>query len=34
MAGAREITATTEFLLGNSRKTLYAQRDLPINRRN
>ncbi|KAG6763699.1 hypothetical protein POTOM_031135 [Populus tomentosa] len=34
MAGAREITAATEFLLGNNRKTLYAQRDLPINRRN
>ncbi|KAJ6909651.1 hypothetical protein NC652_020585 [Populus alba x Populus x berolinensis] len=34
MAGAREITATTEFLLGNNRKTLHVQRDLPINRRN
>ncbi|KAL9402464.1 hypothetical protein Peur_006313 [Populus x canadensis] len=34
MAGTREITAATEFLLGNNRKTLYVQRDLPINRRN
>ncbi|KAF9676854.1 hypothetical protein SADUNF_Sadunf08G0046700 [Salix dunnii] len=34
MAGSRKVTAATEILLGNNRKTLYVQRDLPINRRN
>ncbi|KAB5544294.1 hypothetical protein DKX38_012406 [Salix brachista] len=34
MAGAREITGATKILFGNNRKTLYVQRDLPINRRN
>ncbi|KAG5221074.1 phosphoribosylformylglycinamidine synthase [Salix suchowensis] len=34
MAGAREITEATKILFGNNRKTLYVQRDLPINRRN
>lgn len=34
MAGAREITAATEFLRGTHRQSLFVHGDLPINRRN